>query len=243
MKHPKLAFPPKSTKATCLDVKSNFDEDEYEMAKFTRKEEYKAILYKKEKYKENKSNAWALVHNQCSPELKNKLEGTSEYNGSKRDNNLMLVLTMIRSYFCQFNTLNDEYMLIMGALKNLLYFFQKMTQANADYHSDFMAMVEVIAEYRGAGSLTYFPNMIKKELDSKDIDMDRATTSEMGDAKKIVCDKFIAALMLSGAKRGKYGELKRSMAGNYTTGTSEYPESSEVVLCILSTYTPPPGWN
>jgi hypothetical protein len=53
-------------------------------------------------------------------------------------------------------------MLIVGALKNLLYLFQKTTQSNADYHKDFMAMVEVIEEYGGAGSLTSFPNMIKK---------------------------------------------------------------------------------
>jgi hypothetical protein len=134
-------------------------------------------------------------------------------------------------------------MLIIGAIKNLLYFFQKTTQANVDYHEDFMAMVEVIEEYGGAGSLTYFPNMIKKELESKKIDMDKASASEMRDAKKIVRDKFLAALMLSGANREKYVELHRSMAENYVTRTSKYPESPEVVLCILSTYTPPLGCN
>jgi hypothetical protein len=45
--------------------------------------------------------------------------------------------------------------------------------------------------------------------------------------------------MLSVANRDKYGELKHSMAENYMTGTSEYPESPEVVLHILSKYTPP----
>ncbi len=86
--------------------------------------------------------------------MKNKLEGTSRYNGSKRDSNVVLLLTMIRSSCYQFNTLNDEYMTIMGVLKNLLYFFQKTTQSNADYHKDFMVVVEVIEEYGGAGSLT-----------------------------------------------------------------------------------------
>ncbi len=90
---------------------------------------------------------------------------------------------MVRSYCCQFNTLSDEYMLIVGAIKNLLYFFQKTMQANADYHKDLMAMVEVIEEYGGAGSERYFPNMIKKELDSKKINMDKASASKMRDAK------------------------------------------------------------
>jgi hypothetical protein len=73
--------------------------------------------------------------------------------------------------------------------------------------------------------------------------MDKASASETRDAKKIVRDKFLAAPMLSGANREKYDKLKRSMAENYVTGTSKYPESPEVVLRILSAYTPPPGWN
>jgi hypothetical protein len=32
------------------------------------------------------------------------------------------------------------------------------------------------------------------------------------------------------------------MAENYVTGTSEYPESLEVVLCVLTAYKPPAGW-
>ncbi len=72
-------------------------------------------------------------------------------------------------------------MSIVGAIKNLLYLFQKPTQTNSDYHEDFTAMVEVkvIEEYRGAGSLTYFPNMIKKELTTKSIDMEKATRDKM----------------------------------------------------------------
>ncbi len=73
--------------------------------------------------------------------------------------------------------------------------------------------------------------------------MDKASASEMRDANKIVRNKFLAALMLSGANREKYGKLKRSMAENYVIKTSKYPDSPEVVLYILSTYSPSPGWN
>ena len=72
-------------------------------------------------------------------------------------------------------------MSINGAIKNLLYLFQKLTQTNSDYHEDFTAMVEVkvIEEYRGAGSLTYFPNMIKKELTTKSIGTEKATRDKI----------------------------------------------------------------
>ncbi len=55
---------------------------------------------------------------------------------------------------------------IVAAIKNQLYFFQKGDQANAHYHEEFMDMMEVIEKYRGAGSLTHFPSLLKQELEA-----------------------------------------------------------------------------
>ena len=57
--------------------------------------------------------------------------------------------------------------------------------------------------------------MIKKELMTKSIDMDKASGVHMNKSKKPVCNKFLATLMLSRANHDKYGELKYSMAENY----------------------------
>jgi hypothetical protein len=132
--------------------------------------------------------------------------------------------------------------ILVGAFKNLLYFFQKPTQSNLDYHEDILVLVKFIEEYGGAGLLTHFPNMIKKELLSDNLDITKATSDELKKAKKMR-EKFLAALMLDGANYDKYGDLKRSIQENYVTGTSEYPVSSEVVLHILNAYLPPAGWN
>ena len=153
---------------------------------------------------------------------------------------------MIRGYCCQFDVLKDEYVAIVAAIKNLLYFFKKATQTNSDYQEDFLVMVEVIEEYGGAGLLTYFPKMIKKEViaaKAANNNTGATTGDETKEAKKIVRDKFLAALMLSGANCDRYGDLKRSMAENYVTGTSKYPESPDIVLRILNAYVPPAGWN
>jgi hypothetical protein len=85
--------------------------------------------------------------------------------------------------------------------------------------------------------------MIKKELTTKGVDMDKASKDTMKEAKKTVHKKFLTALLLNGANYEKYGKLKRSMAENYVTGTSKYPESPKVVLRILNAYVPPAGWN
>jgi len=127
------------------------------------------------KYKGHKSNAWALIYDQCSPELKNKLEGTEGYDGAKSTNDVANLLSMIHGYCCQFDLLSDEYMAIVVAIKNLFYFFQRSEQSNAYYHEDFMAMLKVIEEYGGAGSMTHFPNMLKREIEADGTDMSKAT--------------------------------------------------------------------
>jgi hypothetical protein len=80
---------------SCKDVISNFDKDKYNMEKFTWKEDYKVVMTKKQKYEENEANAWALIYNQCSPALKNKLEGAHGYKISKKDNNVVALLVVI----------------------------------------------------------------------------------------------------------------------------------------------------
>jgi hypothetical protein len=158
---------------------------------------------RKDRYRDNELNAWALIYDQCSPELKNKLEGAEGYEKAKETNNIIQLLKMIRNYCCQFNTLNNEYVSIVGAFKNLFFFWQKPDQANADYHKDFMALVKVIKEYGGPESITHFLNMIKKELESKNpgIGMSKATPDQMKEAKKTIREKFLAALMLNWGKQ------------------------------------------
>ncbi len=75
------------------------------------------------------------------------------------------------------------------------------------------------------------------------IDTSKATPDQLKQGKKVVQDKFLAALMLNGANGQKYGELKRSIAENYVTGMSKYPDSPEIGLRILTAYKPPVGWN
>jgi hypothetical protein len=150
---------------------------------------------------------------------------------------------MIQGYCCQFDILNDEYMAIVAAIKNQFYFFHKCDQANADYHKEFMAMMEVIEEYGGAGSLTHFLNLLKQELKAKELDFSTATAEELKEGKKTTCKKFLAALMLNGANGTKYNDLKRRIQENFVMGTGTYPRSPEAVLHILNAYQPPTGWG
>jgi hypothetical protein len=173
MKRVILNYPekPNKTDAACCNANRDPDPDMFEMAVFAWQEDYKLIKSRIDKYKCNKSNTWALIYNQCSTELKNKLKRTQCYNTAKSGNNMAKLLTMLCGYFCQFDLLRDKFMAIVAAKKNLYYFFHEAEQSNADYHKDFMAMLKVIKEYRGAGLMTHFPNMLKQELEANGIDL------------------------------------------------------------------------
>jgi hypothetical protein len=63
-----------------------------------------------------------------------------------------------------------------------------------------MVILEVIAEHGVAGSMTHFPNTLKQELEANGTDiMSKVNKEQMKEGKKAVREKFLAALMLSGA--------------------------------------------
>ena len=83
------------------DKDDNKDPVAFKMAVFAWKEEYKAMRVRKDRYRDNESNAWALIYDQCSPELKNKLEGAEGYEKAKVEiNDIIQLLKMIRNYCC-----------------------------------------------------------------------------------------------------------------------------------------------
>jgi hypothetical protein len=95
----------------------------FKMVLLAWKVDYKSMKSKMDRYKGNKSNEWALIYNQCSTELKNKLKGTQGYDTAKSGNDVAKLLTMIRGYCCQFSLLSNKYMAVVAAIKNLFYFF------------------------------------------------------------------------------------------------------------------------
>lgn len=76
---------PNKGDAQCLDKEGNPDPNAFEMVVFAWKEDYKSMKSRMNKYKDNESNAntCLLIYDQCSPELKNKLDGTDRFNNAK----------------------------------------------------------------------------------------------------------------------------------------------------------------
>ncbi len=98
MDGPTLDYPGMPSKKDYKDKDGNEDPVAFEMAVFAWKEEYKVMRVRKDRYRDNELNAQALIYNQCSPELKNKLEGVEGYEKAKETNKIIQPLKMIRNY-------------------------------------------------------------------------------------------------------------------------------------------------
>ncbi len=103
MSQPTLDYLAMPSKRDYKDEDGNEDPVAFKLAVFAWKEDYKAMRVRKDRYRDNKLNAWALIYNQCSPELKNMLEGAEGYEKAKETNNIIQLLKMIHNYCCQFD--------------------------------------------------------------------------------------------------------------------------------------------
>ncbi len=144
-----------------------------------------------DKYKGNKSKNVGADLQPMLHRNEEQAQRNASYDTAKICNDVAKLLTMICGYCCQFSLPSNKYMAIVAAIKNLFYFFQRDEQSNADYHEDFMAMLEVIKECRGVGLMTHFPNMLKQELEADGIDLSKATSEQLKDRKKTDHESFL----------------------------------------------------
>jgi hypothetical protein len=75
-----------------------------------------------------------------------------------------------------------------------------------------------------------------------------SSTTAPSDAKrmaaiKLVCDKFLGCLMLSGANRDRFAALKADIHNQYEYGKDLYPKSPDQCLTLLNQCSDAPTWS
>ena len=70
-------------------------------------------------------------------------------------------------------------------------------------------------------------------------DVNNITDAERAEAETQTSDAVKAAILMSGAKKLRYGGLKNDLGNNYLTGTDQYPDTTDKARVLLGNYKPP----
>ncbi len=130
-------------------------------------------------------------------------------------------------------------MATVASHKRLFTYYQKDGVNNHTYHWEFLAHVKTLETYGGIGVVgvvpTFLSAKIKELADSGAIaNAMNPTDAERAIAIAAVRDKYLAALMLSGAHRERFGELRTDLKNQYGYGDDRYPKMMDTCLSLLN---------
>jgi hypothetical protein len=183
--------------------------------------------------------AYIHIYNQCSTNLKNDLEASSAFPSVEANKDPIALLKLIQGLCCSYDSKTQSVMATVASQKKLFTFFQRDGMDNSKYHREFVAHVETIETYGGVGAVGITPAFVAQKLlemrnDGSCRDADNPTKDELAAAHKTVQYEFLAALMLSGANRDRYGALRNELANQYGFGNDLYPKSIDQCLTMMN---------
>jgi hypothetical protein len=134
-------------------------------------------------------------------------------------------------------------MATVASHKWLFTHYQKDGVDNHNYHQEFLAHIETIKTYGGLGAVGVIPTFLTakiNEMASKGLIPDAANPTDQEKAMAIaaVREEYLAALMLSGANRDCFNELRNDLKNQYGYGKDRYPKTTDACLSLLNCWTP-----
>ena len=190
-------------------------------------------------YNESLPKAYIYIYNQCSTNLKNDLESSSAFPAIEAGKDPIGLLKLIQGLCCSYDSKTQSVMATVASQKKLFTFYQKEGMDNSTYHREFIALIDTIETYGGTGAIGVTPTFVAQTLNQMQLagtcaNATSPTKEELSAAHKTVRDEFLAALMLSGANRERYGALRNELANQYGFGNDLYPKSVDQCLTMMN---------
>ena len=192
------------------------------------------------KRKANLDNAlkkgFATVYNQCSLEVRDKLEASNDWDKTQREQSLHELISKIERICVGFDNYKQEVFNLVQALKTLFLYTQGEKEGVDKYACNFKSLWDTVEAFRGSPGL--HKGLVKGLLATpgRVASPSSITATEVAVAKEEVADRVKAALLISGADKQRYGGLKDQLGNNYLLGTDQYPDTLEKASKILGNY-------
>ena len=182
---------------------------------------------------------FATVWDQCSQEVRDKLEASNDWERTQREQSLHDLIGKIKGICVGFDDHKQEIFNLVQVLKTLFLYTQTDKETVEEYSRNFKSLWDTVKAFGGSPGLQQ--GLVKGLLRApgRVNDQNNITEQEQQDAVDEVAEAVKAALLISGADKRRYGKLKEQLANNYLLGTNQYPNTLEKATRVLGNYQVP----
>lgn len=199
-------------------------------------ERYKAKLAMHHKdvreYRDNKAKVFGIVHGQCSPELKNKLEYDGEFLTQEANSDVVGLLAKLERMAFSTEGSRHPVWTLQNTMRRFFTFSQGNHESITKYHTRFMSQVKV-AETQW-GSLTPPTGITIQAVLNNDGDV--TNQAAMDAEREAARSQFLAMLLLDGADKKRFERMKNELYNAYLAGTDHYPKTVDETLDMMTFY-------
>ena len=167
------------------------------------------------------TKGFATVYDQCSLEVRDKLEASNEWNRVQREQSLHDLISKIERICIGFDDHKQEVFNLVQALKTLSLYTQTEKESVDEYARNFKSLWDTVEAFGGSPGI--HQGLVKGLLASPGQvrNPSNITDAEQTAAEEDVADAVKAALLISRADKWRYGRLKEQLANNYLLGTDQ----------------------
>ncbi len=201
-----------------------------------RAEEVKMVAKRRLKLEDVLKKGYAMVYDQYSQEVKDKLEVTNDWECIQQDQSLHELIQKVEQICVGFDDHKQEVFNMVQALKTLFLYTQGEKDGVDQYGRNFRSLWDTVEAFGGLPGVHKGLVEVLVKNPSQVNDINNVTLKERREAEETACKAVKAALLISGMDKWQYGKLKDKLANNYLLGTDQYPDAFNKALCILGNY-------
>ena len=202
-----------------------------------RSSEMKYIPQRRQNLSKGLKQNYAIIWDQCSLQMRSKLEQINDYNVMDTAKDPVRLLTEMKNIVCGRESHQQPIYSMCQLIKILVSERQHYNESNEDYKERFEGLWEAVNQQ--GGSLWYQEGMITTRANKIAADAFRLqpNDADLTQAKEELKDEFKACFMLSGGNNTRHHDLKEDLENKYTlTKHNGYPKNTTELLSMMNNY-------
>ncbi len=201
-----------------------------------RNKEIKSVAKRQQKLGELLMKGFAMVYEQCSREVKEKLENTKNWEAIQREQCLHSLIQNIKCIYVGFVDHKQDVFNLVQVLKVLFLYTPSEKEWVKEYGRNLKSLWDMVEAFGGSPGLHKGMMEVLAKDAMRFANVGAPTEDEITKMENEANEAVKMALLISRANKQQYGRLKEELANIYLLGTDQYPNTYEKGMQILGNY-------